>query len=248
MKELILMFLFIPSFLYSQEFSFEVDTNEGSIDKIFLLDKNKIFKISETIDEIYIFSSDSLAKNYLQTLDQSIIPRRKFQVGETTLFLNSAASVDYYTNDTPSGSSGQIKAINDLIFTYAPDYSWNKNSGVVGKLTQIGNNKVTYWTDAGYTERGKYRGKIKSFANLHFKYEGWSSWGEKAGMVGKLTSIGTVKINYYETDYDKGFKGKLKSIGAIKFIYFGETFNNKKANIVGKFKQQTGQDVRLIIH
>ena len=248
MKNLILIFLFIPSFVFSQKFSFDVNTNQGYIETIYIREDNKVFKISETIDEIYVFSSDSLAKNYLQTLDQNIIPRKKYQLGETAIFLHSASSIDYYTNDTPSGSSGQIKSINDLIFTYAPNYSWNKNSGVVGKLTQIGNNKITYWTTAGYTERGKYRGKIKSFGNKQFKYEGWSSWGEKVGMVGRLTSIGTITINYYETDYDKGYKGKIKSIGAVKFIFFGETFNNKKANIVGKFKERTGQDERLIIH
>ena len=67
-------------------------------------------------------------------------------------------------------------------------------------------------------------------------------------MVGRLTSIGPIIINYYETDYDKGYKGKLKSIGTVKFMYYGETTNNKKANIVGKFKQQVGQDERLIIY
>ena len=103
-----------------------------------------------------------------------------------------------------------IKSINDLRFTYAPDYSWNKNSGVVGKLTQIGNIKITYWTDAGYTERGKYRGKIKSFGNKEFKYEGWSSWGEKVGMIGRLKSLGTLKINYYQTDYDTVKAKQLK--------------------------------------
>lgn len=248
MKNLILIFLLIPFSLFSQELSFDVHTDEGYIETIFILDGNKVFKISETIDEIYLFNTDSLAKNYLQTRDQNIIPRKKYQVGETTIFMNSAASIDYYTNNTPSGSLGQIKSINNLIFTYTPNNSWNENSGVVGKLSKIGNIKVTYWTASGYTEKGRYRGKIKSFGSKQFKYEGWSSWGEKAGMVGRLTSIGTIKINYYETDYDKGYKGKLKSIGAVKFIYFGETFSNQKANIVGKFKQQIGQDERLIIN
>jgi hypothetical protein len=63
-------------------------------------------------------------------------------------------------------------------------------------------------------------------------------------MVGRITTIGTVKINYYDTDYDKGYKGKIKSVGTIKFSYFGETSNNKKANIVGKFKFRTGQDTK----
>ena len=114
MKNLILIFLFIPYFLFSQEFSFEINTNEGYIKIIYLLDNNKVFKISETIDEIYVFSSDSLAKNYLKTLNQNIIPKNKYQVGETTIFLNSVTSIDYYTNTTPSCSSGQIKSINDL--------------------------------------------------------------------------------------------------------------------------------------
>jgi len=119
MKNLIAIFLFIPSFLFSQEFSFDVNTNEGYIEIIYILDNNKVFKISETIDEIYVFSSDSIAKNYLQTLNHNIIPKNKYQLGLTTIFLNSVSSVDYYTNDSPSGSSGQIKSINDLIFTYA---------------------------------------------------------------------------------------------------------------------------------
>ncbi len=109
-----------------------------------------------------------------------------------------------------------------MTFTYAPDYSWNINSGIVGKLTQIGNHKITYWTSAGYAEKGKYRGKIKSFGNKQFEYEGWSSWGEKAGMVGRVTSVGTITIKYYDTDYDQGYKGKLKSIGAVKFVYLEE--------------------------
>ena len=248
MKNLIAIFLFIPSFLFSQEFSFDVNTNEGYIEIIYILDNNKVFKISETIDEIYVFSSDSIAKNYLQTLNHNIIPKNKYQLGLTTIFLNSVSSVDYYTNDSPSGSSGQIKSINDLIFTYAPDYNWNQNSGIIGELTEIGNTKISYWTDAGYTEKGKYRGKIKSLGNKQFKYEGWSSWGEKAGMVGKLIFIGTIKINYYETDYDRVYKGKLKSIGTVEFIYFRDTYENKKADIVGKFQKQIGQDERLIIY
>lgn len=248
MKNLILIFLFIPSLLLSQKFRFDVNTDQGYIETIYILDGNKVFNISETIDEIYLFSSSSLAKNYLQTRDQNIIPKKKYQVGGTTIFINSAASIDYYTNNTPSGSSGQIKSINNLIFTYAPKNSWNKNSGVVGKLSKIGNNKVTYWTASGYTQKGRYRGKIRSFGSKQFTYESWSRWGEKAGMVGRITSIGPIKINYYETDYDKGYKGKLKSIGTVKFIYFKDTYNNRKANIIGKFKQQKGQDRRLIIH
>lgn len=248
MKNLILIFLFIPFSLFSQELSFDVNTDEGYIETIYILDGNRVFKISQTIDEIYLFSTGSLAKNYLQTRDQNIIPKTKYQVGETTIFINSAGSVDYYTNNTPSGSSGQIKSINNLIFTYTPNNSWNENSGVVGKLSKIGNIKVTYWTASGYTEKGRYRGKIKSFGSKQFKYEGWSSWGERVGMVGRLISIGSIKTKYYETDYDKGYKGKLKSIGTVKFMYYGETTNNKKANIVGNFKQRVGQDERLIIY
>ena len=248
MKNLFLIFLFIPYFLFSQEFSFDVNTNEGYIETIYIINNNKVFKISETIDEIYVFSSNSVAKNYLQTLNQNIIPKKKYQLGKTTIFLNSVSSIDYYINDTPSGTSGQIKSINDLIFTYSPNYIWNENSETVGELSQIGNTKVKYWITAGYTKKGKYRGKIKSFGNKEFKYEGWSSWGEKVGMTGKIKSIGNIKINYYDTDYDEGYKGKLKSIGTIKFIYFGDTFNEKKANIVGGFKGQTGQDGRLLIH
>ena len=67
-------------------------------------------------------------------------------------------------------------------------------------------------------------------------------------MVGKLIFIGTIKINYYETDYDRGYKGKLKSIGTVEFIYFRDTYENKKADIVGKFQKQIGQDERLIIY
>ena len=225
-KNLILIFLFIPYFLFSQEFSFEINTNEGYIEIIHLLDNNKVFKISETVDEIYVFSSDSQAKNYLKTLNQNIIPKNKYQVGETTIFLNSVTSIDYYTNTTPSGSSGQIKSINDLIFTYAPDYDWNKNSGIIGELTQIGNTKITYWITAGYAEKGKFRGKIKSFGNKQFKYEGWSSWGEKTGMVGEITSIGTIKIYYYK------FISKFNYVNfTIHFCYYDIPlfFNNLKS-------------------
>tara|TARA_B110001452_G_scaffold33543_1_gene25989 strand:- start:809 stop:997 length:189 start_codon:yes stop_codon:yes gene_type:complete len=62
-----------------------------------------------------------LAKSYLKTLNQNIIPKNKYKLGETTIFLNSITSIDYYTNATNSGSSGQIKSINNLIFTYAQE-------------------------------------------------------------------------------------------------------------------------------
>ncbi len=194
MKNLISIFLFIPSFLFSQEFSFEIDTNQGFIENMYILDDNKVLKISETIDEIYIFRSESVAKDYLQTLNNNFIPKIKYQLGTTTMFLDTVVSVDYYKNNTPSGSSGQIKSINNLTFTYVPNYSWNKNSGIVGKLSQIGNNKITYWTSAGYTEKSKYRGKIRSFGSKKFKYESWSNWGEKAGMVGRIISIDKIKL------------------------------------------------------
>ncbi|AUC15502.1 hypothetical protein BTO06_10275 [Tenacibaculum sp. SZ-18] len=248
MRILNVLILIIPSLLMCQEFSFDVNTNEGFIESVYILDGNRVIKISESIDEIYQFKSSSRAKDFLQNRDYSSIPKNKYQVGETTIFMNSVSSVEYYTSNTSSGLSGQIKSINNLTFTYAPDNSWNKNSGVVGKLTKIGNVSITYWTSAGYTERGRYRGKIKSLGGRQFQYEGWSNWGEKARIVGKLTSIGKLKINYYETDYDRGYKGKLKSIGKVKFVYYGETRTNSKANIVGKFKQRLGKDLRLTIH
>jgi hypothetical protein len=248
MKHLILVLFCLPFFVFSQDLRFEINTPQGFIENTYIIDDNTVIKISETIDEIYVFRSHAIAKSYLQTLNASMIPKIKFELQETSIFIDSVVSVDYYTNKTPSGSTGQIKSINNMLFTYAPDYSWNVNSGIVGKLTQIGNNKITYWTSAGYAEKGKYRGKIKSFGDKQFEYEGWSSWGEKAVMVGRVTSVGTITIKYYDTDYDQGYKGKLKSIGAVKFVYFGETFNNKKANIVGKFKLRTGQDKRFIVH
>ncbi|WP_435262040.1 hypothetical protein [Tenacibaculum sp. nBUS_03] len=74
MKNLILIFLFIPSLLLSQKFRFDVNTDQGYIETIYILDGNKVFNISETIDEIYLFSSSSLAKNYLQTRRSKYYP------------------------------------------------------------------------------------------------------------------------------------------------------------------------------
>jgi len=56
MKHLILVILLIPSLLFSQDFRFQVDYDEGSIEQTFLLENNKLFNISGTIDEIYVFS------------------------------------------------------------------------------------------------------------------------------------------------------------------------------------------------
>jgi hypothetical protein len=243
MKYLIFVIYLIPSLLFSQGIRFHVNYDEGSIEKTFLLEKNMLFNTSGTIKEIYIFSSNSIAQKYLTTLDQSIKPKKKYNIGKTTLFLDSIVSISYYTYDTPSGSNGQIKSINNTTFTYNTDNSFYKNAGVVGEISKIGGIEIRYYTDAGYA-----RGKIKSLGNKIFKYEAWSSWGEKAGMVGEITSIGIIKINYYDTDYDIGFKGKLKSIGSIQLIYFDDKYENRKANIVGKFKQQYGNDSRLIIN
>ncbi len=206
------------------------------------------FDISKTIDEIYIFSTAIQAKKFFLNINQIDKPENIFQLGGTNVYVDTVVSVSYYTNNSYSGSFGQVKTINGLDFTYTSNSSWNKNSGVEGKISKVGNKKITYWTDAGYTERGNYRGNIKSFGTKQFKYEGWSSWGEKAGMVGQLINLGDLKIDYYDTDYDIGYKGKLKSIGNVKFIYFDNSYNNKKANIVGKFKERTGQDRRFIIN
>ncbi len=248
MKKLIFTLILIPSFLFCQDFSFEVDYHEGTIEKTLLLENNMLFEISGTIETIYIFSSNSIAKEYLVTSDESLKPKKIFHIGETILYADAPSSVDYYINKSTSGAVGQIKSIDNISFTYAPDYSYNRYAGVVGKLSKVGNIKISYWTDGGYTESGKYRGKIKSLGDKQFKYEGWSSWGDKVGMVGKINAIGPLQIKYYDTDYDTGFKGKIKSIGAVQFSYFRDTYNNKKANIVGKFKQQTGHDSRLLIH
>ena len=35
------------------------------------------------------------------------------------------------------GSYGNIKSINNIVFTYANNNSWNNRSGVTGKLTKI---------------------------------------------------------------------------------------------------------------
>ena len=244
MKHLILVILLIPTILFSQDHRFQIDYNEGSIKKTFLIENNKLFKISGTIEEIYIFSSNSIAKEYLTNLDQSLKPRIKYRIGKTTLFVDSAESISYYSINTPSGSIGQIKSINNITFTYLSKASFNQNAGVVGELSKIGNIKVNYYTDLA---KGKHRGKIKYLGNKKFNYQPWSTWGEKAGIVGELTSIGNMKINYYDTDYAIGFKGKLKSIGNVKFTYFLDKAENRIAGIVGKFKQQTGKDSRLII-
>ena len=246
--KLFLIILFIPSFVFSQEFGFKIHSSMRSPGTIYLRDVNKIFRISSSIDAVYVFRTSDEAKMYLNTLHDDKIPRISYQIGSIRIYVHELKSVNYYMNNSPLGSIGDIKSINNLVFTYANNSSWNSRSGVVGKLTKIGDTKITYWTASGYTEKGQYRGKIKSVGNKLFMYEMWTSYGEKIGIVGNLIKVGSIKINYFETDYDKGFQGNLKSIGDLKFSYFNETYNNKKANIVGKFKEQTGQDPRIIIY
>ena len=247
MKKLIFLFLFSSYLLDAQTFSFDVDTEEGYIESVFILEDNIVYKISKAIDEIYIFNADSSAQLFIQIPERFIAPKKKFQLGGADVYVESAVSVEYYKTNSYWGASGQIKSINGLEFTYAPDNSYNRNAGVVGKLAGVGKTKVTYWVDAGYTERGKYRGKIKSLGARKFDYEGWSSWGEKAGMVGRLIRLGELKIGYYDTDYALGYKGKIESIGEVEFTYYRDSYENKRADIVGKFKLQTGYDERLII-
>ncbi|MGY8954315.1 MAG: hypothetical protein ACKVJP_13230, partial [Flavobacteriales bacterium] len=81
-----------------------------------------------------------------------------------------------------------------------------------------------------------------------FSYEIWSSYSKNAGYVGKLISIGNIKIKYYEAwNTNEGFIGKLKTIGNIEFTYYKNTFNNRNANITGKYKTSIGNDKRIIV-
>lgn len=252
MKYIILLVLLIPGLSFSQEISFEIDNDNGSIKKTLLIEKNKLFNISDSgiIDDIFIFSSSALAKQYLNTLEESIIPRKKIKIGETTLFFDSYKSISYFTGryipgGVTSGSIGKVSAIDGLKFKYASDADFNKRGGISGKLTQIGTTKINYHVAA--SEKGKYRGKVKSIGNKKFTYEMYTAWADKAGYVGEVTSIGMLKIKYYDTDYDKKFKGKLKSIGKVLFKYYPETVTNTRAKLVGKFKEQTGEDKRFVI-
>ena len=248
MKNLIYIILICPLIALGQEFGFKISSKIGSPESLYLMDDNRVYKITSTIDEIYVFKSEEEAKIYMSNINLNILPPINYQIGSTKIYLNELNSVNYYMNDSNLGSQGYIKSINDIEFTYANNNSWNNRSGITGKLTKIGNTPITYHTASGYTEKGQYRGKIKSVGHKNFIYEGWTSYGEKIGIVGKLIKIGDVEINYFETDYDKGFQGKLKSIGAVNFNYFIENTINKKAGIVGKFKDQTGKDSRIVIY
>ena len=42
------------------------------------------------------------------------------------------------------GSYGNIKSINNIVFTYANNNSWNNRSVVTGTLTKIGNTIIIY--------------------------------------------------------------------------------------------------------
>lgn len=247
-RKLFLIVLLIPTYVFSQEFGFKISYTMGSPESLYLMDDNRVYKITSTIDEIYVFKTGEQAKIYMKNINLNILPPINYQIGNAKIHLHESNSVTYYMNDSNLGSQGNIKSINDIVFTYANNSSWNNRSGVTGKLTKIGNTPITYHTASGYTEKGGYRGKIKSVGDKNFIYEGWTGYGEKIGIVGKLIKIGDVKINYYKTDYDKGFQGKLKSIGAVKFNYFIENAINKKAGIVGKFKDQTGKDSRIVIY
>ena len=247
-KKLFFIIFLIPTCIFSQEFGFKISDKMSSPESLYLMDDNRVYKISSTIDEIYVFKTDEQAKIYMNNIYSEMLPPINYQIGNVKIYLYELNSVTYYMIDSNLGSQGNIKSINDIVFTYANNNSWNNRSEVTGKLTKIGNTPITYHTASGYTEKGRYRGKIKSVGDKNFAYEGWTGYGEKIGIVGKLIKIGHVKIQYYETDYDKGFQGKIKSIGAVKFNYFLENAINKKANIVGKFKNQTGKDLRIVIY
>lgn len=254
MRYIMFLVLLMPTLSFSEEVSFEVDYDNGSIKNTLLLENEKLFTVSASgiIDKIFIFSSNELAKEYLTTLDPSIKPRKKVKIGDVTLFIDSYKSISYFTGNpisggVPSGSIGKVIAIDGLQFKYARFGGYQKRAGIGGRLTQIGNTKIKYHIDSGATQKGKHRGKIKSIGKSKFTYEIYTAWGNKAGYVGEITSIGALKIKYYDTDYDKGFKGKLKSIGKVIFTYYPKTVRNTKANIVGKFKGQHGEDRWVII-
>ncbi|KJG37521.1 hypothetical protein UA32_12870 [Photobacterium angustum] len=248
MRRLMLVLLFFPSLLLAKEYSFNVDFNRGDISTFFIAEGNKVYRITQSIDAIYIFNSHARAQSFVAQPNTRSKPSTAVNVGDTRVYVDKIDAIDYYTSNSMSGSAGQVKSINGLSFSYLSDSSTYKNAGVVGKLSKVGNTKVTYWVDAGYTVKGKYRGKIRTLGNQSFKYESWSSWGEKNGMVGKLISLGPINIDYYDTDYDLGYKGKLKSVGKVNFSYYRDTSTNQKANIVGKFKEQKGRDSRLTVY
>ena len=240
--------MLIPSVILGQDFGFDVDINSGSITSVLLREGSQVYKVSTKIEEIYFFTSVSEAKLYLQNPKRIDRPRKIVHLEGVSIYVDSIVSMDYYKVNYSYGKIGQIKSINNTVFEYVPDYNYNRSANIVGRLAKVGSNKITYFTQGGYGNKGEYLGKIKSFNAMNFKYEMWSSWGEKVGMVGKLINLGTLTIKYYETDYDVGYKGKLRSIGGIDFIYFKDNYNNRKANIVGRFKQRTGYDSRIVIY
>ncbi|WP_318500365.1 hypothetical protein [Photobacterium leiognathi] len=247
MRKLLLVLLFLPSYLLAKEYSFNVDFNQGDISTYFVADGSNVYRISHTIDAIYIFNTRAQAQHFVSSPNNRSEPSTVVNIGDTSVYVDKIDAIDYYTSNSMYGSAGQVKSINGLSFSYLSDSSIYKNAGVVGKLSKVGNTKVSYWVDAGYTVKGKYRGKIRTLGNKSFKYESWSSWGEKNGMVGKLISLGAINIDYYDTDYDLGYKGKLKSVGKVNFSYYRDNSTNKKANIVGMFKEQKGTDPRLTV-
>ena len=242
-----ILFLF-PTFIFGQEVRFKTNTNEGSLSDIYILKKNFVFKInsSRIIDEIISFSADSIAKDYFVNPNQNLISHQGISIGGgATLYLENYKSINYYTNNK-AGNNGKISSVDNLKLKYAEDKSYNRNSNTVGLLTQIDDIKIQYHIEAGGYSRD--RGKIKSIGDLKFSYEIWSSYSKNAGYVGKLISIGNIKIKYYEAwNTNEGFIGKLKTIGNIEFTYYKNTFNNRNANITGKYKTSIGNDKRIIV-
>ena len=252
MKKLTFILSLLPYVLLSQDYAFEVDKDEGAIEYIYVLSDNNVFKISNSIDEVYIFNEESTAREYLKTLDEDLLPKDGFQDGGQdggiSIFIDNAIDVDYYTATNYYGSKGQIESINNITFTYVPDYSYNESKGTIGNLTSIGGLKITHIPAYSYNIKAGKAGKLESIGDKDFEYEPWSTWGEGVGMVGVPTKAGAIDIKYYETDYHDGFKGKVRSIGNIEFTYYGNTYTNKNADIVGKFESQTGNDTRLVVH
>ncbi len=110
----------------------------GSPESLYLMDDNRFYQISSTIDEIYFFKTGAQAKIYMNNIYLDILPPINYQIGNAKISCHELKTVTYYMNDNKLGSQGNIKSVNNIVFTDANNNSRNNCSGVTSKLTKIG--------------------------------------------------------------------------------------------------------------
>jgi len=93
MRKLFLIVLLIPTYVFSQEFGFKISYTMGSPESLYLMDDNRVYKITSTIDEIYVFKTGEQARIYMKNINLNISPPINYQIGNAKIYLHESNSV-----------------------------------------------------------------------------------------------------------------------------------------------------------